>query len=540
MTEGNVQPETRTTRTRVAVGFHSFAAVLLILYALSHFGFLTLRDPSFELRSTVFPFITNWSLYFFAAIAELLTGFLCWRLRGQHSANVLILSFVSIMLFYRWAFIFTGGSECGCLGLLGILLHVNKAHEKMISNGTLVLLGLTTAPWLWRLVRGLVNRLNRTTVSVAFLCFICRMASADQTLEIHGEIDTAEHNPRTGLVYSNQQWRAFFGIVISGDEISINMTNLNNPGWWRRYIYDGTNAYSIVPFETGAMDPHGVPIGILATIEPSGLYLSPNPDDMGGSVLWLAFGLRPTLVQSNRFGVLEIPLGGSSTRHNPSDFGWKWIVQFSTNGKFVSSCSIVRETKLDLPDKRAFLRFDMDYPESLGEYNKYEDSLRAKNSIPQGFLFGKYTCLQWYTTNGLSIPLKSEMDVNLASFHTWPHFWRVSDIKVSDVRLYNASDELLPKITASMVVHDYRYKKSNQTRIFKFAQYKLTPGESWKPDNDPTLLSTANDWLKHGRKYDDFGQTSKSVLVWSVFVMLVLAPIAAILLDKRQKQKQKT
>ena len=50
-------------------------------------------------------------------------------------------------------------------------------------------------------------------------------------------------------------------------------------------------------------------------------------------------------------------------------------------------------------------------------------------------------------------------------------------------------------------VADYRYKRTNSTHIYKYAEYELKPGDAWKSADDPVLLARADDWLKHGAEY---------------------------------------
>src|SRR5262249_46890236 len=88
-------------------------------------------------------------------------------------------------------------------------------------------------------------------------------------------------------------------------------------------------------------------------------------------------------------------------------------------------------------------------------------------------------------------------------------------------------------------VHDYRYRKVNEKRVFQYADYKLHPGDSWKAANDEKLLATAADWLEHGREYDDFGLIFgiplKTLISWLLLAILAMVP-AIILIWKKKKQ----
>jgi thiol-disulfide isomerase/thioredoxin len=85
---------------------------------------------------------------------------------------------------------------------------------------------------------------------------------------------------------------------------------------------------------------------------------------------------------------------------------------------------------------------------------------------------------------------------------------RILSLKATDVTIRAGLDRVLPEIDTDTTVADYRYKRANQTRIFKCAEYTLGPGDSWRPENDPALLAKAEDWLKHGQEYTHFTESA--------------------------------
>ncbi len=131
---------------------HCFAGTLLILFALSHFAFLRISGFEGRLPNPVFPFFTNNGLYLTAGFIEGLAAVACFRFPGRDWTNVIVLTFVTIMLLYRWAFVFNGGSDCNCLGLLGKLLHVSKREERTTPNLALLYLVFTTIPWFYSML----------------------------------------------------------------------------------------------------------------------------------------------------------------------------------------------------------------------------------------------------------------------------------------------------------------------------------------------------------------------------------------------------
>jgi len=214
----------------------------------------------------------------------------------------------------------------------------------------------------------------------------------------------------------------------------------------------------------------------------------------------------------------------------------KWLINFY--GKFVSDCKVIRDKSLDIDTGKEFLRFDMDYPETVGNYDEYMVDLRTRQSYPDGYLKFTYKCLKWYSTNGISIPETSLFEANLFPNFT-QHPWHVANISVTEVVLREGKSDLLPEISNPILVHDYRYKKSNKTRIFKYADYTLKPGDSWKSDNDPELQAKALDWLRHGKKYNTFGQANKRFIAWSLLALFILIPVVAVLWETRKTKQSK-
>jgi hypothetical protein len=114
---------------------HCLSAILLLVLAAAHFSDLKSSRIAHDLNNTVFPFLTNRTVYFMAGAFEVAAGLLCVRYRGRDLANIVILTFVATMLWYRWAFDLTGGTRCGCLGILGRMLHLSSGQEKNIESG---------------------------------------------------------------------------------------------------------------------------------------------------------------------------------------------------------------------------------------------------------------------------------------------------------------------------------------------------------------------------------------------------------------------
>jgi hypothetical protein len=138
----------------LARSLHYIAGTVLLLCAVSHLRFLAVRATEQRLPNELFPFLNNQIMYAVAAALEMFTGVLCLIKPARDFTDVVILSFVSLMVWYRIVFYYLlGGVNCNCLGYLGRLLHLSKAQETMIPIIILVVLTLTTLPGLQNIVR---------------------------------------------------------------------------------------------------------------------------------------------------------------------------------------------------------------------------------------------------------------------------------------------------------------------------------------------------------------------------------------------------
>src|ERR1700734_1372770 len=134
----------------VSVYFHGLAALLLLLFSVSHFADLIMGGVFYDAVNPVFTFLTNRTVFFLAGTLEMITAICCWKYRGQDLTNVAILTFIGIILWYRWSFHYVGGYRCNCAGLFGKLFHISKIKENMIPVIALILLTISTVPWMIR------------------------------------------------------------------------------------------------------------------------------------------------------------------------------------------------------------------------------------------------------------------------------------------------------------------------------------------------------------------------------------------------------
>ncbi len=97
-----------------------------------------LTDREHHLRNVVLPFFVNWYLYLVVGIIETGLGAFSIAYRGRKIVNGIILTFVGIIIWYRWAFFYAGGVRCDCTGLLAKLFHFTHIEEKVVPIITLI------------------------------------------------------------------------------------------------------------------------------------------------------------------------------------------------------------------------------------------------------------------------------------------------------------------------------------------------------------------------------------------------------------------
>ncbi|HZQ47057.1 MAG TPA: hypothetical protein VFC07_08600 [Verrucomicrobiae bacterium] len=450
------------------------------------------------------------------------------------------------MIWYRWAFYYDGGTGCGCTGLLGRLLHVSKANENAIPIVTLGFITFTTIPWLIQIVK---NIMKRGTINVLPLAVIIAVLlsggnsiKAAQVIRLQGTMELGDYNYMTGE--PTGKWSNTFLVEISKDAWSCAVTNIDRPRWWARMSYDGTNSYIIEP--SAAWGRYATNDDQLPSADSQVVLIDRSPqflrkdDEMGLSIVWFTYGLTRSIVHSNNMGLVDMPLPTGGARDNPRCYGFKWLINYCEDGTYVKHCDIVRDSSLDLSEAEEMLRPALDYPRSQAEYNQYRQLIEIRNGTPNGFVKCRYDGSNWIRTNGVMLPTASELDTCWWDIKHGiaPHPWRIFTLKVATISVLENQEEggLVPKITLPTQVEDYRYKRTNESREFRFAEYSLNVGDSWKSDKDVALLAKAEDYLQHGPKYGEWTNRERQWVAWAWLAFLFLPLLTLLLRNRKNKQ----
>lgn len=145
---------------RAASGFpHLIAGGLLLLFALREFDGLIFNDASQATRNTVLPFLTNSVVSVVASLIGTAASLVCWRYRGRNTASLSAVLFLTLTLWYCWAFNYTGGIHSERIGALGRFFGLNRKEEDALPIVGLTLLALLTIPWICRFIRSIAPTL---------------------------------------------------------------------------------------------------------------------------------------------------------------------------------------------------------------------------------------------------------------------------------------------------------------------------------------------------------------------------------------------
>lgn len=536
---------------------HCLAGALLLVFASSHFAFLGLTGFEGRLRNSVFPFLTNNNLYCAAGGLEWVTALVCFKFHGRPFTNVFILAFVTVMLLYRWAFNFTGGTHCACLGLFAKLLHIDNAREKTLANLALLCLAITTTPWVYSGFPAQSRRFFSTLTLLVMIALPSKSAAdgspSNLTIQIYGGYTATAQNPATGKAYLDYRHvRAAFVAVLSGPAWIICVTNLSTGSACRLWC-DGTNTFALQPADAIDFDTFNLTGGSkstnVVTISPTLYYVETiDPDYLDVSLPWLTYGLNPSAAaQGEDKGIVALPVPWLQPRSKPSGYGYKWDISWAGNDgqtdmRFAQTLTVARDRSLDVDTNAWLLRKDLLYPVSLPDYNRALDDLSHVISVKDGFVEAKFQCLHWYTeqyasNDIITVPDESEFECFAFSprrVNPFPYFkGELSASRI--VVLEGPQDSLHPGIQLTTRVLDFRYRRVNATHIYRMARYTLQAGEAWKSSDDPALLAEAAYYLRHGPRYDTY-VTMRNYLVWVLFGVILVTPVIVMLISKRRNK----
>ncbi len=403
----------------------------------------------------------------------------------------------------------------------------NRAVFRVEFWGPLRSYGLSRPPRQLHLLRkGLIGAL-RLCLFLLMLLIPKHIIYGQRTIEIRGFYSGSVYRKSTAT-YEKYGLKVGFLYSSSGDTWRISATNANESTSWEELVYDGTNTYTMMPYEGHFSVAQPESNLVFTTISRSSLYLAAVSDDLQLYIPWLAYGLSPQMLASNKTATLAIPLPWYVPRVSPSAYGYRWIATPSSDGRFLESCQVVRDTSLDLSYRQELLRPELDWPLTEMDRDRCVELLGIRKTVPNGFVDTRYDCLAWYRTNGVTFPAEAEVKFyRYGQRFSCPSY--IVELKTTKVKVCDDAKEVLTSPNAPYFVNDYRYRMTNSARIFRFAAYTLRPGDAWKTDHDPGLSAVAEYYLHHGPRYDRYallGSYSRlSRFAWSLVGLQVFGVV---------------
>ena len=319
----------------------------------------------------------------------------------------------------------------------------------------------------------------------------------------------------------------------------------NQANEWETLTYDGTNTYLLTSFK-GRVDPRpnksfwapksgAISLG---TVTAGNRYSAPGISYVEMFFPWIVYCLPPRDVSSD----MTLPWGNYDI--SLRDYGWRWNVTPSADGRFIESFKVIRDTSLDLGYKDEFLRPTLRYPGTTEEFDKVQRTLEWRKASPNGSVEAVYTVNEWYKTNNLAVPASVEFEGYIYAGPTNTFRWNDTVLKLDQISIDEDTIKV-PALAGATYVRDFRYRHRNESRIYPFAAY--TQSGAWKSENDPELLAQRDDYLKHGPKYGDYGlpsdllkleQGNRLVLTWVLLALAQVVAITTIFFLTKTKNKQ--
>lgn len=378
---------------------------------------------------------------------------------------------------------------------------------------------------------------NNLQFMFRFSILLCLMQSSilgSQVLEIAGHYDVV--NYIAGKPSKEQSFSTDFVVRRSETSWDISVTNTDNPQSWEKLVYDGTNSYSLMPYE-GHYESD-LTVKFFGSVTPSSRYNMTAFSDVDIFIPWIVFALSPSFVTP------EMPRPWGYIYKSLAGYGYRWSVIPSEDGRFLAGFKIVRDKSLDLDEKSEFLRPNFAYPQTPEELQRQRMYLESRMGVPNGFLEATYAVDKWLETNGWTIPQESKFVRNAYGGGGVSYPAETIKIKVNQVTVRSGTI-MPPALSDKTFVRDFRYTRRENDRMYRYAEY--VQSGTWRAENDPSLVTEQQNYLKHGPKFGHYGfwttwlvsqKNTKLIIVWALFVISQAVAITLLIRHKLKPNKR--
>lgn len=473
-------------------------ATIFLIYAASHFSFLSVPSYRHELNDVVFPFLKNRYIYTLAGVLELAIGVACLLYRRDRRPAVAVWFFISLMIWYRVGIDFLGGeSACNCLGILGKLLGISKRAEQVIPIVTLATLGLLNLPW-----RQIVNHIKGRRIVAVSCSIVIAAVVGSHTAEasgilVEGKLRARAFNPTKATEYAFMRANSSFRALLVGTTYDIEITNNDVKLWTVRFVYDGSNALITAPADGDyyrTRTPSGKRFSAILSKEP--VPALNTHDVFGLSVLWMVL-CYPTHVAAGQLqNHSEIPLLWLIPRRSAVAYGYRWDADLADDHN-AKSIQILRSSALDLDPVGEAMRPNLIIRDTVAAKNELTLALNVRRQQSDGFSVADLRVSGWESVvGGRQMPKNAQLQLALGESQTHKHFWRIYAFEIDRVSPAPDATVSLPQITGVTHVEDFRFAEKRGDHVYKASTYDLSPGASWPAHYDSQQVALREEYFK--------------------------------------------
>lgn len=471
------------------------------------------------LSNTVFPMVSNGTVFTIAGVFQIVLAIQVFRYRRTARSDLLLVVTGALLIWYRIARWILGDTQaCGCAGLLREYLHLTARQERTYATLGVISLLLCALPgFLVHFVnnrkcqsigRGMVNSWTAFgVISGSFL--VAEPVSADQNVRFTGKMIEERLNGSDEPYANLTQKYSWVVEMKSAGTWSLISTNLAT-GWWQTVVFDGVDTYIVMPSASGDRIENSNVAKIDPNLNLAFVSRGPLPllvtDDVGQvCTLWVCFcSSQAKRVLRSSDPNLNWPLLGWRPRKRLDAWGFRWSVVSRTNSvgsnlDFPATIEMVRDRDLDAKDFDAALKIpEYEYPMISSDRADAELDWAILKSYDQGSLGAKYEVKEWSSYHGLSVPKTAELSY-WRSGKKQAKFQRIT-VFVDLVEELQPTQHSAPPFQIETRVDDYRFQEKGEDKHFTSATYVAKKGELWRKSDDQRLKEQQTAWRQRGPK----------------------------------------
>ncbi|MGH7980137.1 MAG: hypothetical protein ACREE6_12255, partial [Limisphaerales bacterium] len=233
-----------------------------------------------------------------------------------------------------------------------------------------------------------------------------------------------------------------FVAIIGPSEWKIAATNTNDPKECGIIQYDGASIYVVNRYSLNAYKFWGY-------VYPGQFYIPEGADDPPVLFFpWMVFCLKPDMLEKFEHNGCLDPPAPWGKRYSLLDFGFKWVVTDFDSNNLIKRIDAVRDSTLDLNSRESEMRrASLNYPFEYSARDHRLETLRARQSTPDGFVRATYRCEDLYRTNNLAIPSVATFSEYMRDFkHKKGRLVFHMILQADEIELLNETS--IPEITA--------------------------------------------------------------------------------------------